>query len=378
MKLQRASRGSYKKMKKKLIYSIIMLIGIFFVLVMIFNKKYINNDSSKNHYWNQWALNNDGTFEYSHLDEEYIYTTSYNSVEGIDINYNNGIALFNSKRSVTIAVIDSGVQYNHIALNDSIWKNYKEVAGDGIDNDNNGYVDDVYGWNFYNNNNDISQGINGTDHGTHIVGTLCAYGEDSAVRGVLGGYNFEIMCLKILDENANGDVNALKEAIRYAENNGAEICCLSIDTAYDSELESLIQQSDMIFVVSAGNNGIDIDNNPIYPASYKSNNIVVVANVSSDGQLNDTSNYGLNTVDIAAPGTDIISTVPDNTYNYKTGTSMSVPFVAGVIALTYSNNESLNLITAKNVVLQSAKKNDNLKNKIATGGIVDLYNSLSY
>lgn len=278
---------------------------------------------------------------------------------------------------MTIAVIDSGIQYTHDAFNDSIWTNKKEVP-DGIDNDNNGYIDDIYGWNFYSNNNDISEGSKETDHGTHIVGTLCAYGENSLVRGVLGGLDFDIMCLKILDEKNNGNVEDLKKAIMYAENNGADICCLSIDSVYDSELESYIKQSDMLFVVSAGNDGKNIDNDPVYPASYSSNNIVVVANVCSDGQLNETSNYGIKTVDIAAPGTDIISTASLNSYTYETGSSMSVPFVAGVIALTYCNSDTIDLITAKEIVLQSVKKTESLKEVTSTGGIPNIYNTLTY
>ena len=186
------------------------------------------------------------------------------------------------------------------------------------------------------------------------------------------------MCLKILDENGNGNVEDLKKAIIYAENNGADICCLSIDSDYDSELETYIKRSNMLFIVSAGNDGRNIDNEPVYPASYNSNNVVVVANVCSDGELNDTSNYGMKTVDISAPGTDIISTAPFNSYSYKTGTSMSVPYVAGVIALTYCNSDTVDLITAKDVVLKSAKKEQKLKKITSTGGIPDIYNALTY
>ena len=351
---------------------------IFAILFFVFSIDFTSSKESDNHYWNQWALDNDGTFTFSRIDESYIYTHSYNSVKGIDINYNVGIPLVSQKRSITIAVIDSGIQYNHDAFNNSIWTNKGEVPEDGIDNDNNGYVDDVYGWNFYNNNNDISEGADEMDHGTHIVGTLCAYGKNSLVKGVLGEVDVDIMCLKILDEKGNGDVEDLKKAIIYAENNGADICCLSIDADYDYELETIINQSNMLFVISAGNDGKNIDKEPIYPASYDSDNIVVVANVCSDGQLNETSNYGIATVDISAPGTDIISTVPFNSYTYKTGTSMSVPYVAGVIALTYCNSDSVDIITAKDIVLQSVKEVESLKDVTFTGGIPDIYNALTY
>ena len=105
---------------------------------------------SDSHYWSQWELDNDGTFEFSRVDDKNIYTYSYNSVEGIDIGYNAGLQLVKQMRSITIAVIDTGIQYNHVAFNDSIWINKGEVPEDGIDNDDNGYIDDVYGWNFYN------------------------------------------------------------------------------------------------------------------------------------------------------------------------------------------------------------------------------------
>lgn len=365
-------------MKRKSRFCYIVLIIAIIIISFKLIVEISSNKSTDEHYWNQWALDNDGTFVFSRIDETNIYTNTYNSRKGIDIGYKAGILLMDPRRSITIAVIDTGVQFEHEAFNNAIWSNEREVPDDEIDNDNNGYIDDVYGWNFYDDNNDISEDASQIDHGTHIVGTLCAYGDDSLVKGVVGGFDINVMCLKILDENGDGDIEDLKEAILYAEDNGADICCLSIETEHDAELEAYLKKSNMLFVVSAGNDGKNIDNEPVYPASYESSNIVVVANVSCDGQLCETSNFGVKTVDISAPGTDIVSTVPSNGYAYKTGTSMAVPFVAGVIALTYCNSDTIDLVTAKDIVFQSVKRVESLENITITGGMPDIFNALTY
>ena len=216
------------------------------------------------------------------------------SVNGIDINVEPAWDYYEqstSRRTVTVALIDTGVDITHSDLAGSIWVNEDEIAGDGIDNDGNGYIDDVNGWNFYSNNNQVFAGDE-DDHGTHGAGTIA------------GAWN------------GQGMAQSVKDAIRYAQANGADICNLSMGTSsYDPEMEALMQNSSMLFVVSAGNGdnwgrGYNIDYWPVYPAAYTGDNSITVANLMFNGSLDESSNFGTFSVDIAAPGTYILSIHP--------------------------------------------------------------------
>ena len=331
----------------------------------------------------QWALDNDGSFTAFLYDAGSWAFDTKRAVEDVDINYSEARSIFSPVRSALVAVIDTDIDTSNSAIAQSIWQNRDEVASDGLDNDNNGFIDDVAGWNFCNNSNILMDpSSNNSVHGTHIVGCLCGYDEKTGFSGVLAQTNIKVMCLKALDgSKEEGSINNVVSAIKYAENNGANICCLSFASyKYSDLLYSVMNKSEMLFVVSAGNDGVSLTNGlSVYPASYKLKNMISVADLRSDGNLSYTSNYGSNDVDIAAPGTDIVSTLPNDKYGFLCGTSCAVPYVAGAAALIYcQSGDLLSAEEIKGAIMHNAKELNTLKGKIISDGMIDLYASLRF
>lgn len=302
------------------------------------------------------------------------------SLEGIDMNIVPAWKKYDAKsgkRQVIVALIDTGVDITHPELSGSIWTNTGEIPGDGIDNDGNGYIDDVYGWNFYDNNAQVFTGVD-DNHGTHSAGTIAAARNGIGTVGICDPAYVKIMVIKTLGTSSGvGTVSNVVKAIRYAQVNGASICNLSFGTMkYSEELYQAIKDSEMLFIVAAGNgdasgNGYSIDEQPMYPASFELDNIISVANLRFDGQLDRASNYGVRSVDLAAPGNYILSTITGNDYAYMSGTSMAAPMVTGTAAMLYSCDASLSLMDVRNRILQSARPLESLSGKVATGGMLD-------
>ena len=289
-----------------------------------------------------------------------------------------------NKRSVIVAIIDTGIDINHQELRNAIWTNPGETDGDGIDNDGNGYVDDIHGWNFYSNNNKLFSGSEDS-HGTHAAGTISAARGAHGIAGITDNNYVKIMSLKALGgKEGVGSPAAVIKAIHYAEEKGASICNLSMGTTgYSEELAQTIKNSNMLFVVSCGNGGVsglgyNTDVYPVYPASLPYDNIISVANILFDGTLSKDSNYGAASVDIAAPGTYILSTIPDNSYGYMSGTSMAAPMVTGVAAMLYSYRTDISLADVKSIILNSSRKMDTLSGKVASGGLLDAFSALNW
>lgn len=360
----------------------------------------------------QWGLKNDGEFrliemkaKFQSVDSLYggkrksgslgipqpgpgDYESSVTAaLTGVDINVQPAWELYNqaqNKRAVTVAVIDTGIDIYHQEFQNALWTNPGEVPGDGIDNDGNGYVDDVFGWNFYSGSNMVFVGSEDS-HGTHTAGTIGASHGAYGITGITDNNYVKIMSLKALGgEEGQGTPDAVIQAIRYAEANGASICNLSMGTsAYNEELAQTIQNSNMLFVVSCGNGGIsglgyNTDIYPVYPASLPYDNVISVANLMFDGTLSKDSNYGAASVDIAAPGSYILSTIPGNAYGFMSGTSMAAPMVTGVAAMVYSYRPDLSLLDVKNILLASSRKLDTLSGKMVSGGLLDAYAALSW
>jgi subtilisin family serine protease len=320
----------------------------------------------------QWGINNDGSF----IDEMGVQST-----QEIDVNADKAWDKYTGKKEVIIAIIDTGIDFTHEDLRNVIWTNQGETAGDGIDNDNNGFIDDIHGWNFYDNSCDTyNSQSDEDDHGTHVAGIIAALRNNIGIAGVASNTNIKIMTIKILgSRKRNGSINSFIEAIEYAESMGASICNISSGTYLENtKLKSAIENSEMLFVTAAGNGGENNDITPMYPASFDLENIISVASISCNGSLNSLSNFGKTSVDIAAPGSSILSTLTNDRYGYLSGTSMAAPFVTGVIAMVYSYYEDITLLDAKAIVLNSVKKLPTLEGKVLSGGIPNALAALSY
>ena len=308
-------------------------------------------------------------------------TSEVAATEGIDINIDEAWESYSdSGKEVVVAIVDTGIDYTHEDFGENIWTNNDEIPDNGIDDDQNGYVDDVYGWNFYHHSNQVYYGIE-DDHGTHGAGTVIAKADNTkGLAGVVQSDNVKVMSIKALGgRDGAGTTASVIAAISYAEANGASICNLSLGTSNnDPALYQTIANSNMLFVVAAGNDGQNLDQRASYPASYDLENLITVGNLNYDGTLHYSSNYGKNSVDIAAPGSYILSTTTNNGYSYMTGTSMSAPFVSAAAALVYSRYEHITLADVKEILLSSAEKLESLDGVVFSGGMLDLGNALKF
>ncbi len=248
--------------------------------------------------------------------------------------------------SVVAAVIDTGADYTHQDLAANIWTNPDEIPGNGIDDDHNGYIDDVHGINASTNTGDP---MDDNSHGTHVSGTIGAIGNNSI--GVVGvNWQVKIMALKFLDKNGSGSLSDAITAINYMvlmKNRGINIRVANNSWGgggYSAALESAIahaRDAGIIFAAAAGNESNDNDSSPSYPAGYEVENVVSVAAIDVNQNLASFSNYGATTVGIAAPGVNILSTIPGNRYAYYSGTSMATPHITGALALLFASEPAL-------------------------------------
>ncbi|MCM0591211.1 MAG: S8 family peptidase [Gloeotrichia echinulata DEX184] len=255
-------------------------------------------------------------------------------------------------KGVVVAVVDTGVDYNHEDLRDNIWTNTKEIADNGIDDDGNGYIDDVRGWNFIENTNEV---LDKNGHGTHVSGTIAGENNDYGVTGI--AYDSKIMSVKVLNDSGSGSYSGIANGIYYAVNNGANVINLSLGSNFpNSTLESAIEYASrkgVVVVMAAGNNGYPITS---YPATYADKWGIAVGAVDRNNNMADFSNEpGISQLAyVTAPGVDIYSSVPGNKYAYYKGTSMATPHVAGVVALMLSANRNLTDAQVRQIITQTA------------------------
>jgi subtilisin family serine protease len=326
------------------------------------------------YYYLQWALNNNGSFS-----QNAYGVTEPASVSGVDISMEQAWDEYTSGRKVTVAIIDTGVDVTNSDLTGHLWTNPGEIAGNGIDDDGNGYVDDVHGWNFRDGSNVLYTA--GQDaHGTHCCGTIAADCNSSGIAGICGASgSIKVMVLKAFDGVTNlGKTQDIISAIKYAKANGASIVNLSLGLdAYKSELYQVMRDSGLLFVCAAGNNGCDADTTPTYPAAFDLDNVISVASVDSSGTLESESNYGRKTVDLGAPGTNILSYGSDGKLYYMTGTSMAAPMVTAVAALVYSKYSSASISRVKGIILGTVSPLSSLYGKTVTGGMLNAAAALS-
>lgn len=302
-------------------------------------------------------------------------------VANADIDAVDAWGITTGSRAVRVAVIDTGIDSTHPDLAANIWSNPSETAGNGIDDDQNGFSDDTQGWNFYANTNDP---MDDNNHGTHVAGTLGAAGNDG--QGIAGVcWNVSLVALKFLSKDGVGATSDAVDAINYATSLGVDVMSNSwAGGAYSAALKAAIDDADqhgILFVAAAGNGGFDgigddNDSVAVYPASYPCENIIAVAASDDQDNLTAFSNYGATTVHIAAPGSAIYSTVTGGRYATYAGTSMATPHVAGACALLKSAGLGLTHLQIKERILASADQLPSCANKLVSGGRLNLYAAL--
>ncbi len=287
--------------------------------------------------------------------------------------------------SVYIGVIDEGAMFEHVDLAANFWTNPFDVA-DGADNDGNGYVDDVNGWDFANNDKTVFDGT-GDDHGTHVSGTIGAVGGNgTGVAGV--NWAVKIISAKFLGATGGTTANAIK-AIDYITDlkmrHGLNIPATNNSWGgggFSQSLKDAIARANaqnILFVAAAGNDGLNTETNTSYPSGYDNDNIIAVASITSTGAMSSFSNYAATKVDIGAPGSSINSTLPGSsgrgkratytsTYGSYSGTSMATPHVAGGVALYASTHPGSTAAQIKAAILNSAVFTSSLNGKCVTNG----------
>ncbi len=281
---------------------------------------------------------------------------------------------------IVIGVIDEGMHVGHKDLKDNVLSVPGEIPGNGIDDDGNGYVDDVNGWDFVSDDASVFDG-SADDHGTHVSGTIGGKGGNG--QGVAGVcWNIKLVSGKFLGANGGTTADAIL-AVDYMTDlktrHGLNMPATSNSWGgggFSQGLKDAITRAgnaDILFVAAAGNSGVNADVSPMYPAAYDNANIISVANITSTGALASSSNYGAVSVDLGAPGTGIWSTVPgrfkfQSKYASYTGTSMATPHVSGAVALYKSLNPGATAAQIKAAILAAAIPTPSLAGKTVTGG----------
>jgi subtilisin family serine protease len=287
--------------------------------------------------------------------------------------------------SVVVGIIDGGMMITHPDLAANVYKNPFETAGNGRDDDKNGLIDDVYGWDFANNDNTIFDGL-GDGHGTHVSGTVGAVGGNGVgVAGVC--WNIKLLSGKFLNNGSGATSNAVK-AVDYFTNlklKGVPVVATNNSWGgggYSQSLYDAIERAkaaDILFITAAGNSGQDNDQTPSYPGSLTNDNIITVASITDTGDMSWFSQYGLTSVDIGAPGSRVMSTYPTRVqgkivpgYAYLDGTSMASPHVTGAAALYKALNPSATWAQIKAAILSTSAPTPSLQGKVSSGGRLDV------
>ena len=298
-------------------------------------------------------------------------------IEGADINALKAWDITKGSRAVRIAVIDTGVDYNHPDLKSNMWVNSKEIPNNGIDDDKNGYIDDVYGYDFANSDSDP---MDGNGHGTHCSGTIGAvHNNQTGVSGVMA--DVSIMAIKFLGDDGSGSLEGAIKAIDYATMMDVDLMSNSWGGGGRSEalLEAIKRASDkgIIFTAAAGNSSSNNDATPSYPASYQVPNMVSVAALTAQNGLASFSSYGKTSVHIAAPGHNILSTVNGGKYDVYSGTSMATPHVSGVLGLLLAKEGRMSHDVLRERLTMTGVPVTGLRGKTLTASRIDAYNLLT-
>ena len=319
-----------------------------------------------------WGLSNNGKNEprFSGVDSR------PKGIAGVDINALEAWKLTKGKKGIKIAVIDTGVDYNHSDLRRNIWTNDRELNGKpGVDDDGNGYIDDIHGYDFANSDGDP---MDGNGHGTHCAGTIAAEHNKIGISGVMA--NVDIVAIKFLTDAGAGDTAAAIQAIDYATKLNVDVMNNSWGGPGKSEaLKEAIQRASeagIIFIAAAGNSESDNNSTQHYPSNYKVNNVIGVAAYNYNDELASFSSYGSKTVHVVGPGKNILSTIPNNSYSVLSGTSMASPHIAGVVGLYISYHGRLPVLDIRDRLIKSSIYSKAYSKKIIARGRVDAFSFL--
>ncbi len=304
-----------------------------------------------------WGLNNEG---------------QTGGTVDADIDAPEAWSISTGSRDIVVGVIDTGVDYSHPDLAANAWVNSGEIAGDGIDNDGNGYIDDVHGINAI---TDAGDPMDDEGHGTHVSGTIGASGNNGV--GIVGvNHDVSIAGCKFLAADGTGSTSGAIKCIDYMvglKNSGVNLRVLNNSWGgggYSQALADAItasEQADILFVAAAGNDAVDNDVNPHYPSNYENDNVLSIASTDSRDNMSGFSQWGLTSVDMGAPGSAILSTIPGGGYASYSGTSMATPHVAGAAALVLSVNPDLTSLELKELLMSSGDANAALNGKTVAG-----------
>jgi thermitase len=302
-------------------------------------------------------------------------------VAGVDIDAERAWDITTGNPRTLVAIIDTGIDFNHPDLKANLWVNAAEKNGrPGVDDDNNGIVDDIYGASFVDANKPVGSNLDDHGHGSHCAGTIGGTGNDGV--GVAGvNWNVKIMGVKFLGGDGSGSLEGALKAIDYATKMGAKVLSNSWGGGGFSQLlKESIERSNTagaLFVAAAANDGSNNDNSPVYPANYEVPNIISVAAIDNKGRLASFSNYGAKTVHIAAPGVNIYSSLKNGAYESWSGTSMATPHVSGVAALLIGHEPTLTNLEVRQRILAAAKPLAGLRGKVSTAGMLNAYYTLT-
>jgi len=303
---------------------------------------------------------------------------------------------YTGSSNVVVGVIDEGIDIAHPDLAANIWVNPGETAANGIDDDDNGFIDDVNGWDFLNADNTVYDGVvsgvldpDVDAHGTHVAGTIGASGGNN--RGVAGvNWSVKMISAKFLDSTTGGSTTDAISAINYLVdlkvNRGVNLVAINNSWGGTSFSQSMLDainsagDADILFVAAAGNSNINHDVTADFPSNYQCTNggsrswdcVVSVAATDMTGNRAGFSDYGATTIDIGAPGDVIVSTIPDSAYGAASGTSMAAPHVTGAVALCSSINPTLTAADIRAAIMSTTAAETSLAGKTVTGGRLDI------
>lgn len=282
---------------------------------------------------------------------------------------------FRGSHDIVVGVVDTGLAIRHEDIQDNLWKNEGEIANNGIDDDGNGYVDDVYGYDMIDKS---PLAGDGHGHGSHVSGVIAASTNNrTGISGI--NWNARVMGVRAVPNWSDETDADVIEAFLYAADNGARVvnCSFGKSESGQAVAETMRSLSNQVlFVLAAGNDGKDIDRTPTYPASFDVDNAITVAALKQDGKRVYFSNYGKEGVDIGAPGVDIWSLTAQN-YAAWSGTSMAAPHVAGAAALVLSAFPDLTPIELKEILMESGTPNSTLRNVTVSGKELNIGNAIS-